>query len=277
MKIEEVKEILTISYKAQDAVLLRGLHGVGKTEIVKEWAQENDFHLEVLYLSNQDVSDLIGIATIKEVFNGDDLTIWTVPSWLDNLRNASLQGKPTVLFLDELTRAPLNIRQSALQLVLEKAIHQHKLPDLFGVNTLIVASTNPANGYYSINSLDPALIDRFLVVDVECDTPSWLEWAQNNSVNKIVTEFISQNPSKLHYIPKENSDEISATPRSWTMLGKFIDEINSIPKNLHKDIIRGKIGNELALEFLEFLDKNIDTKIRKKVSKKENEILKDFF
>ena len=275
MIIEEIKEVFTAAYKAEDAVLLRGLHGVGKTEVVKEWANENDFHLEVLYLSNQEVSDLIGIATIKEVFNGDDLTVWTIPSWLDNLRNASLQGKPTVLFLDELTRAPLNIRQSSLQLVLDKAIHQHKLPELFGVSTLVIASINPDNGYYSVDSLDPALIDRFLVIDVECDTPSWLEWAKSNRVNKIVTEFISKNPKKLHYIPEESSNDISATPRSWTKLGKFIDDIDSISDKLHCDIIIGKIGNELGLEFFKFLRNN--KSIVKKVDSKKSDILKDYF
>lgn len=254
MNIKSIKGIFSAAYKAGDAVLLNGLHGIGKTDIVKDWAKENDFHLEILYLSTQQVSDLIGIPEVKDVFNGDNITIWTIPSWLGNLRMASVQGKKTVLMLDEFSRASLSVRQAALQLILDRKIHQHKLPELFGNQTLIIAAINPDNGYYAVESLDPALLDRFLTINVEVDVNSWLEWAQENKVNKLVTNFISSNPEFLHYIPETKSNEtLGATPRSWAKLAKFIDDIDSIPQELHYAIVCGKVGSVIAPLFLEFM------------------------
>ncbi len=270
MNTTSVKGIFTAAYKAGDAVLLNGLHGIGKTDIVKKWAEENDFHLEILYLSTQQVSDLIGIPEIKDVFNHDNITIWTVPSWLENLKMASTQGKKTALMLDEFSRASLNVRQAALQLILDRKIHQHKLPELFGNQTLIIAAINPDNGYYAVESLDPALLDRFLSIEVDVDSHSWIEWANENKVNKIVVSFISQHPDMLHFIPESDSDDkLGATPRSWAKLAKFIDDIESIPENLHYAIISGKIGITLAPIFLEFMNNQTNGK----VSIKDIEIL----
>jgi len=254
MKMQLVKPLLSAAHQADDSVLLTGLHGIGKTEIAKEWAEENNVHMEVLYLSNQEVGDLIGIPKVS-VEDGKEVTIWTEPSWLNRMREASKKGKTTALFLDEFSRAPLDVRQAALQLVLDRKIHQHELPITNNQKTFIIAADNPDNGDYAVESLDPALLDRFLSIPVEIDTVGWLDWASKHNVNKIVRAFIADNPSKLHFTPEEGSDEIiGATPRSWTKLSAFIDNISNIPKELHYPIITGKIGKALSAQFLNFMN-----------------------
>jgi len=254
MKITDVKGILTPAQVAEDAVLLTGLHGIGKTEVVKEWAKENNVYLEVLYLSTQDTGDLIGIPNITIKEDGTEVTTWAEPVWLDNLNKASERGQKTALFLDEFSRAPLDVRQASLQLVLDRKIHQHDLPVTDGVPTLIVGGDNPDNGDYAVETLDPALMDRWCALDVEVDVPSWLDWARKNNVNQIVTAFIADNPSKLHWQPEDGSDEnIGATPRSWTKLGKYVDIIDSIKLEVHYPILKGKIGSALASQFLSFM------------------------
>lgn len=245
MKISDVKPIFTASMEARDSVLMIGAHGIGKTEVVREWSKENDIHLEVLYLSNMETGDLIGIPTIE---NG--ITIWTVPCWLDNMNQAAKLGKKCVAFLDEISRAALDVRQAALQLVLDKKIHQHTLPD----GTLVIAADNPDNGMYQVEPMDPALLDRFLSLEVEVDAEGWLDWARLNNVNKIVRAYIADNPSKLHFIPDEGSEcSIAATPRSWTKLALYVDKFNNTPSELHYQIIKGKIGTALAAQFLSFM------------------------
>ena len=257
MIISNTIGIFTAAMIADDTVLMIGLHGIGKTEVVKAWAKANDVHLEVLYLSTQEVGDLIGIPTTTTLENGTVITVWTVPSWLNNLNEASARGQKTCVFLDELSRAPLDVRQASLQLVLDREIHQHQLPiHEDGTRTLIIAADNPDNGMYAVEAMDPALLDRFLTIQVEVDVKSWLDWGRDNKVNEVVRSFIADNPSKIHYTPDQGSensdgtpDTIGATPRSWTKLGKFIDNLDNIPRELHYDIIKGKIGTALALQF----------------------------
>ena len=268
MNISMMPGMLTAAYWADDTVLMVGLHGIGKTDVVRQWANKNNFHLEVLYLANQEVGDLIGLPKTLDYnvpdgvdedgepkFRTESLTIWTKPIWLQKLDEAA-KTQPTVLFLDELSRAPLDVRQAALQLILDREIHQHQLPTHEGMRTLIVAADNPDNGDYNVETLDPALLDRFLSVNVEVDVSSWLQWARENKVNKMVTGFIAENNSKLHWMPDEGAmtpegtpDNVGATPRSWTKLAKFIDNLENTPRELHYQIMKGKVGSALASQF----------------------------
>lgn len=250
MNIQDVKYVLTASQKVKDSVLMIGYHGIGKTDIVKEWAKENDIYLEVLYLSIQEPADLAGIP-YNRVVNDKQIEYWSTPSWLDNMYNASKEGKKCALFLDELSRAQLDVRQTALQLVLDKKIHQHSLPE----DTLIIAADNPDNGDYQVEALDPALKDRFLVIDIEIDVKTWLDYANIHNINKIVKSFIVDNPNKLYFKPDEGAnDDITATPRSWTKLASYIDIIDNIPREVYYPIIRGKIGSALAAQFLNYMN-----------------------
>jgi len=258
MKISKIKPILAAAHEADDSVLMEGLHGIGKSEIVKQYCDENGYHYTALFLSHQEVGDLIGIP-VTEMINGESITLWSKPIWLQRMETAAANGKKCVLLLDELNRAQTDVLNSALQLVLERQIHEHVLPEVNGYRTQIIACTNPDDGDYQVQSLDPALINRFLKITVEVDEEGWLAWARNNDVNQIVRDFIVDNMTKLHFI---SEDEIGATPRSWTKLAKFMDlaQKGQIPEEYILDIMRGKIGSALASQFYVFF-KNYSTNI----------------
>lgn len=172
-----------------------------------------------------------------------------------NQRNVRCKSsKKTVLFTDEFSRAENDVHNACLQLILEKKLHSHILPYVDGQRTFIIAGDNPDNGDYNVNPLDPAALDRFLSVSIEVDPESWLDWARENNVNKIIRAFIADNMSKLHFVPEEGemSDNISATPRSWTKLGTYLDKFQDTDVSLHYPIISGKIGKALAAQFLNF-------------------------
>ena len=250
MEVGKAKGIMTVAQMAGDTVLMDGVHGIGKSEVVREWAKEAGVHFEVLFLSQQEVGDLIGLPKVVEK-GGKFLTDWTVPTWLQRVYEAAEAGKQSVIFLDELNRAPQDLKQSALQLVLDREIHQHKLPVVNGVKTLIVAAINPAGDEYHVDELDPALLDRFLKIDVSADPKSWLNWARANKVNGVVRDFIAENPTKLHF--KAQNEDVGATPRSWTMLGKLVDNFKHVDPEMHFEVIKGKVGSAIGSQFYSFL------------------------
>jgi len=328
MNIQMAKQIIEAAALADDTVIMQSLHGVGKSSIVEQFAKENDYYCMPLFLSHQEVGDLIGIPKIIEV-GKESVTSWSKPTWLqrmidyawpeevleesdivfsskeleeeikavctdvrnrDQLNRAYtiVKGLPngflhltsnqaditnnksrrSVLFLDELNRAPIDVRQSALQLVLEKKIHEHQLPCVNGEASIIVAAINPADTY-QVDELDPALLDRFLFIEVEADAQSWLDWARSSNINPIVRDFIAENKQKLHFTP--NNGEIGASPRSWAKLASFVDKMDKIAPELHHPIMKGKIGSALASQFLTFYNnysKNISIKdIEKAITK----------
>lgn len=253
MDIQTAKEIIKAAALADDTVIMEGKHGIGKSNIVKQFAKDNGYHLEELFLSHQEVGDLIGIPhTIEK--DGVVITTWSMPSWLHRLHIAS-QNQPCVLFLDELNRSQQDVRQSALQLVLEKQIHEHILPQFNGQKVLIVAAINPADDY-QVDELDPALLDRFLHIKVEPDSKAFLEYARKSGVNAVVRDFISEHPDRLHWTPADGG--IGATPRSWEKLGKFMDKVDQIPEDILFQIMKGKVGTELGSQFYTFFKNYVD-------------------
>ena len=161
-----------------------------------------------------------------------------------------LEGKRSLLGLDELNRATTDVLNASMQLLLDKKLNDHQLPRVLGKPTLIVAAINPSGDQYNTNELDPALLDRVIQGNVEADPISWLQWARANNVNSAVCAFIAKYPNKLSYTPAEGT--VTATPRSWTALGRVVDSIREISPTLHFTLFQGLVGKELAAQFHAF-------------------------
>lgn len=309
MNINDIKKIIKAAAKADDTVLMFGKHGIGKSNIVKQFSKENGYNHVEIFLSMFEIGDLLGIPKTK-VVGTSTITAWAEPDWFQNIIDAAwpqvnnksdlvfsdsaleafvnathpgyetidrselnhlyckfynlveshlllttnqtnvinTKSVPSVLFLDEINRANIDVRQASLQLILEKELHCHKLPFVNGKQTMIVAAANPTDGY-QVDELDPALLDRFLTIDAEADVGAWLSWAGDSGINDIVRSYIAENPTRLHYTPKSGK---GATPRSWAKLAAFMDSAESIPQEVLYPILCGKIGSELGSQFLSF-------------------------
>ena len=237
--------IYKLSHLSNEAVHQIGKHGLGKSKIIESFAKDNNMHIEILMLSQNEVADLIGMP-IEE----GGITYWSKPIWLKRMEDANKEGKHCILHLDELARAPLEVRQSALQLVLDKRIHEHHLPELDGLSTLVVASDNPADEYQT-DELDPALKDRFSTYEVEVDELGWLKWARANNLSEVVTDFIADYPDKLHWIPKDAEKDKGATPRAWHKLSDLIKNIDMVSDNLAIKVFEAKLGSTVGNSFFQ--------------------------
>ena len=314
--------------------LIKGVHGLGKSESAHQYAKENNMHFEPLILSLMDTGDMLGLPVTKEV-NGVMSTQWAAPSWyinivqaawpaeLDidkleftdkdfqekalrvissqkplttkalndyyckyyNVPNDRLQllrqdkvtykdSKRSVLFLDEFNRAPADILNASLQLILDHRLHTHELPIVNGQETLVVAAVNPADGDYTVQEFDPALLDRFVDCEVTPDFSSWLKWAKNNNVNQMVIDFLVDNQSKFHFTPKDGTK--GASPRSWTRLGTYMDRIEDTSKDVMTHYLKGTVGSSIAAQFLLFYNnygsgltiKRLESIIKKEIKNK---------
>ena len=161
------------------------------------------------------------------------------------------KSKRSVLLLDEFNRAPVDILNASLQLVLDKRLNSHRLPVINGKPTFVVAAINPADADYTVNTFDPALLDRFLHCTVEADAKAWLDdYARPNNISPVVRDFIAEHPDRIHYTPADNG--VGATPRSWTALARVMDHIAQIPREVQFQVMKGCIGQECASQFLSY-------------------------
>ena len=68
MNIAEAKQFIAVGDLIDKAPLVQGLHGIGKSEVVHQYAKENgNMHFEPLILSLMDTGDLLGLPRTVEV------------------------------------------------------------------------------------------------------------------------------------------------------------------------------------------------------------------
>ena len=181
-----INNILPHVLEAKFPVLLRGRHGIGKSTVVYQIAEERDLPVVERRASQMTEGDLLGLPKVD-----NNVTKWLAPEWLDIACK-----NPVVLFLDEVDRATLEVRQGIFELCDSRKIAGHTLhPD-----TLIFACVNGGQhgSEYQVNEFDPAELDRYTVFDVEPTVEDWLSWAEGNVCGEI-WDFINHNHNHLEH------------------------------------------------------------------------------
>lgn len=167
MNIKELKEFLPYAFKIKASVMVHGLHGIGKSQSIKQYAEENELQFIDRRLSQMESGDLLGLPDLK-----DGLTTFATPAWLP--RDPKSKG---VLFLDEINRARPDVLQAVFQLVLDRQIGDYRLPEGWQV----VSAVNPNTDDYDVtNVFDEALMDRFLHVKLTPTVQEYIQYMQSN-------------------------------------------------------------------------------------------------
>ena len=242
--VKELLEVLRLTPPEQN-VLLIGKHGIGKSEIVRRfYERERRLSVTAFFLGQMsDPGDLIGLMH-KDEATGRSLFL--PPYWWP------VDGRPIVLFLDELNRARPEILQSIHELALNKTLAGKSLPE----GSIVVSAVNEGDEY-QLTDLDPALVSRFNLYEFAPTAEDWLLWAAENGIDLRVTAFIQQNNSYLDGDEKTgDEDELTAhaglvkTPdrRAWVRVANFIAPLERI-EDLHIKIIAGMVGTSTAMKF----------------------------
>jgi len=227
---------------ARFPVLIRGRHGIGKSTIVYQLAKQLDKPVIERRASQMTEGDLLGLPKLSK-----NVTTWCPPEWL-----ATACKEPVVLFLDEVDRATLEVRQGIFELCDSRKIAGNALhPD-----TLIFACVNGGEhgSQYQVGEMDPAELDRYTVFDVEPTVEDWLDWATGN-VAQEVWDFINHNHGHLEHKGDYEPNKVYPSRRSWERLSKTLSGIGDEIENstVTYQIAQSFIGFEGAVAFNNFL------------------------
>jgi len=237
VKVKEAKLLAKKIMTAGEIPLLVGHFGVGKTDIARDIARETNRKLIILVLSQMEPGDLIGLPARSE-----EKTVFLRPDWWPEDGN-------TIVFLDEINRAHRSVRNAIMQLLVDRRIHNHVLPE----GTWIMAAMNPPEEEYDQADLitDPAFISRFFILEVNPDVSEWLEWARKNGVSEKVRSFIKNYPEFL--FPERSlslKTSLKPSPRSWYKLSNVLRVLTEEEIEKYGYVLAaGIVGPEAAKAF----------------------------
>ena len=257
--------------------LVWGKHGIGKSMIIRKLFEGKGFEVIDLRLGQLEVGDLIGIPAqeyycpiceTKFGFSTKESycpicenekkkvaicgrTVWLPPSWFPQ------NGEKRLIFFDELNRGRLDVQQATFQIVLDRRIHTHKIPD----NCAIICACNPPGGDYNVEELDPALLDRFVNIKFNLNTRQWIRWARDNAIIPEIIDFIQTDHKQLGNEAIKMEIQVTPSPRSYEFLSKLL---KGAPKNhaYWSEVATCIIGESAALAFVQSLKDEIEKPVK---------------
>jgi len=244
INITELKQTLEFTPSTQN-IMLVGKHGIGKSEILTSYFNSKGMKVVTLFLGQMaDPGDIIGIPSKVEQIDANgkatSRTDFTPPYWFPQ------DGKPIVLFLDELNRARPEILQTVMDLTLNRKLAGKALPK----GSYVISAVNDGDEY-QLTDLDPALVSRFNIYEFKPTVEEWLNWAVSEHLDDRVVDFIQDNPTWLDGNNREYKGlDKTADRRAWKHVSDVIHKVDTIT-DIHKRIIAGIVGVGAAAAFIQ--------------------------
>jgi hypothetical protein len=164
------------------------------------------------------------------------------------------------LFLDEIDRAVLEVRQGIFELTDSRKLNGCKLHP----QTIIFAAVNGGNhgSMYQISEMEPAELDRWTTFDLEPSVEDWVEWARKKgNVHKYIIDFIIGNPKRLEFDGEHEPNKKYPSRRSWVRASSTLvasdlfsweDKASLEQLDTILYITQGFIGTEIGFDFRDY-------------------------
>ena len=253
------------------AVNVEGDHGLGKTTVISQIAQEQGLDFVKINVAQLDeLSDLVGFPLkefqISKTIDGVSKTKWVTemeaeraikdPSVrLTGLKRTSyappewISGKSNggILLLDDYTRGSQIMMQACMDLIYTQEYYSWKLPQ----DWHIILTTNPDNGDYQVTSMDAAQKTRFISCQLKFDVDCWAKWAEEANMDNRCINFVLKHPELIG--DKTNPRSITTFFNSISGFENFADQLPMVQM-----IGEGSIGPEATTLFTTFIHNKLD-------------------
>src|SRR5574344_200691 len=265
---DKEKSYFRIMWGKYGVLYITSKPGIAKSAIAKHIADVMGYQYMDIRLSMIDEVDVGLYPVLNDVKIGDNnmkTLSFAVPEWAIRANQC-----PTIIHFEELNRATLQVRNAALQILLERQIGTDFR---FNDNVLMMSSGNLGEeDNCDVEYFDNALNNRLIHINHNLTIDDWITSFAKDNVYAPIIDFIKIHPE--HFYRQNDNNNAFATPRTWTMLSKYITENYGIEVSMTPELIkdltivaRGYIGSS-ADTFIRYCNDNFQLSI--------NDILKDF-
>lgn len=242
--------------------------GCGKTEVVRQIAEEMRANLLHLYTAHLGAEEIKGLFFRSENSH-KTYSVLCNEELYTAVDEAVSSGTPLIIFLDELNRASdVDCLNALFSMISKRGVPGLDFPD----NVYLVAAGNPPTGNFAVAEMaDDAYIRRLVWLGVKVDAGVWLKWAQGKKsfaikenftlekpqelpVHSSVVSYISANPLKLSDPAMADKGKPHPNPASWVGISNILKTLEknkeASPYNV-RTLLSGLIGGTLASGFLD--------------------------
>jgi len=219
--------------------LLQGAPGTAKTALVRQVAQQLGYtHTVEVILSQKAPEHITGYPYVE---NG--IMRYARPEWWPT-------EPKTVLFVDEIGQCPVAVQNVAMQLIHERRVGPHVLPE----DCIVIAAGNRAEDRAGSTVLQTALRSRFFpVFEVEPTADEWCEHAKLADFHPLVIAYVQAIAKKVvDFNPKDRGGFL--TLRTLEQASDLLTAFGEDPD--HPDLsaaLHGTIGDDHASAMLAFI------------------------
>lgn len=217
-----------------ESILIRGVHGIGKTAIPKLVAKEMGWEFISLEpASTPEAVDYMGQPVENKVTGS---LRYIKPEFLPDPNSL----KPHLIVLNDMNRANAEILNALMTLPEFQRVFIHQMPK----NTLILATINPEGSGYSVRRMDGAQYTRWVTYDLDWDVNSFCKYQSDRvAMHPKIIDYVSADRALI----KESNQQGMANSRTFAQLGH---KVNDILFSLNKPVINAdaKSLNESGLK-----------------------------
>lgn len=170
-----------------------------------------------------------------------ELAIWLKPAIFQMDPSDSIIN---ILFLDEISAAPLSVQAAAYQMTLDRVIGEHKIPD----NCIVVAAGNRITDKSVAYKMPKALGNRMTHIEITSEVEDWKRWAIPHGIDSKIIGYINYKNSALFGFDPSTDDVAFPSPRSWEMVDKYLKKLNA-NVDIAFPLVAGSVGMGTATEF----------------------------
>lgn len=251
------------------SLYLEGEPGVGKSAVAKAIANKLGFLFVDIRANMMNPDDAAG-TRMQDMET--KRTEWFPPDWMPNVdgsvdginKKGPFKGQPyrgTLLFFDELASADDRVRKPLFGVFLDRILNGRPLPN----NCIVMAAGNEADTGTMVFELDNATRTRFSTVRIIADFASWeSEFAPAAAITPTTVSYLKQNIQRFCETDRALSENrtLYGNPRSWEHVSKFersimrtpADRRDEIKREALHNLVAGKVGTELAAEYMGVFD-----------------------
>jgi hypothetical protein len=255
------RQYFSVMWAKSGVLYITAKPGVAKSAIARSIANKMGFRYMDLRLSMVDETDVGLYPSVSETDTPDGKVKcldFVVPRWA-----IEANKQPTIVHFEELNRASQQVRNAALQLLLERCIG---IDFKFNENVLMMSSGNLGDeDGADVEEFDSALNNRLIHFPHTLSVQEWIEGFANDNVHKLIVSYINAHPEQLYKV--SDNAKAYATPRSWTFMSDFIQSNfgkDASPRDflpMLKEVSSFYIGNS-AMKFIQYCEDMLNISIQ---------------